>query len=85
MVSATEEVSLEESVLKLKELGNKEFKSGAWLKAAGLYSKAIKLDSNNHVLYSNRCAALLQLSKLTKALADAEMVIKIKPTWGKVS
>lgn len=68
----------------LKDLGNKEYKSGSYLKAAGLYTKAIKADPNNHVLYSNRCAALLQLSKITKALADAEMAIKINPTWGKV-
>ena len=71
--------------LKLKELGNKEYKCGAYLKAAGLYTKAIKKDPNNHVLYSNRCAALLQLSKISKALADAKMAIKIMPTWGKVS
>ena len=68
----------------LKDLGNKEYKAGAYLKAAGLYTKAIKADPTNHVLYSNRCAALLQLSKITKALADAEMAIKINPTWGKV-
>ena len=73
-----------EVALEFKELGNKEFKSGSYLKAAGLYSKAIKADPSNHVLYSNRCAALLQLSKVTKALADAETAISLKPTWGKV-
>ena len=34
---------------------------------------------------SNRSAAFLNLSKVTKALADAEMTIKLKPTWEKVS
>lgn len=34
---------------------------------------------------SNRAAALLQLDKLTKALEDAEMTIKLKPEWEKVN
>lgn len=33
---------------------------------------------------SNRSAAFLNLVKLTKALADAEMTIKLKPDWEKV-
>ena len=32
---------------------------------------------------SNRSAALLQLSKVQKALADAEACIKLRPTWEK--
>ena len=33
---------------------------------------------------SNRSAAFLQLSKVQKALADAETVVSLKPTWEKV-
>lgn len=36
-----------------KDQGNQEYKLGNWLKAAGLYTKAIKEDSGNGVLY--RC------------------------------
>jgi tetratricopeptide (TPR) repeat protein len=35
------------------------------------------------VLYSNRCEALLQLKKVSKALVDAEECIKLKPEWEK--
>ena len=33
---------------------------------------------------SNRSVAFLNLARLTKTLADAEMTIKLKPTWEKV-
>lgn len=67
----------------LKDQGNVQFKAANYLKAAALYTQAIKLDPDNAALYSNRSAAFLNLVKLTKALADAEMTIKLKPTWEK--
>jgi len=33
--------------------------------------------------FSNRAAAFLQLVKLSKALADAETTVKLKPEWEK--
>ena len=35
----------------LKDQGNDEYKKGNFLKAAGLYSKAIRQDPDNEVLY----------------------------------
>lgn len=67
----------------LKDKGNEFFKAGNYLKAAALYTQAIKLDPSNHALYSNRAAAFLHLVKLNKALADAEMTIKLSPQWEK--
>lgn len=67
----------------LKDQGNEQFKTGGYLKAAALYTQAIKLDPDNPTLYSNRAAAFLQLVKLNKALADAEMTVKLKPQWEK--
>ncbi|CAM0949047.1 unnamed protein product [Alopecurus aequalis] len=67
----------------LKDQGNEQFKSGSYLKAAALYTQAIKLDPDNAALYSNRAAAFLQLVKLNKALADADTTIKLKPEWEK--
>ncbi|CAI5987248.1 unnamed protein product [Closterium sp. NIES-64] len=67
----------------LKERGNAEFKAKNFLKAAALYTQAIKEAPDNHALYSNRSAAFLQLSKLTKALADAEAAIRLNPAWEK--
>lgn len=67
----------------LKEKGNEYFKAGNFLKAAALYTQAIKQDPNNSALYSNRAAAFLQLVKLNKALADAETTIALSPQWEK--
>ncbi|WOL07973.1 small glutamine-rich tetratricopeptide repeat-containing protein beta isoform X1 [Canna indica] len=67
----------------LKDQGNEFFKSGNYLKAAALYTQAIKLEHNNPTLYSNRAAAFLHLVKLNKALADAEMTITLNPQWEK--
>uniref|UniRef100_A0A061S0W4 Tetratricopeptide repeat protein 1-like n=1 Tax=Tetraselmis sp. GSL018 TaxID=582737 RepID=A0A061S0W4_9CHLO len=73
----------EDVVQVLKEQGNTEYKKQNFLKAAALYSRAIKEDPNNAVLFSNRAEALLQLKKVTKALQDAEECIKLKPDWEK--
>ena len=35
----------------LKDQGNAQFKSGSYLKAAALYTQAIKLDPDNAALY----------------------------------
>eukprot|EP00897_Mesotaenium_endlicherianum_P009467 jgi/Mesen1/8549/ME000484S07937 len=67
----------------LKDQGNAFFKSGNYLKAAAIYTQAIKNDPQNHALYSNRSAAFLHLSKVTKALADAETTIKLQPSFEK--
>ncbi|XP_021716935.1 serine/threonine-protein phosphatase 5-like [Chenopodium quinoa] len=69
--------------ISLKDQGNEFFKAGNYLKAAALYTQAIKKDPNNATLYSNRAAAFLNLVKLTKALADAEMTISLRPDWEK--
>ncbi|MCO5560023.1 hypothetical protein L7F22_013629 [Adiantum nelumboides] len=75
--------SSEEHAASLKDQGNSLFKAGNFLKAAALYTQAIKADSSNATLYSNRSAAFLSLLKVTKAFADAEMTIQLKPTWEK--
>lgn len=67
----------------LREQGNSFFKAGNYLRAAATYTHAIKEDPDNAALYSNRSAAFLHLSKITKALTDAEMAVKLKPEWDK--
>ncbi|CAK7327110.1 unnamed protein product [Dovyalis caffra] len=69
--------------ISLKDKGNEYYKAGNYLKAAALYTQAIKLDPSNPTLYSNRAAAFLQLVKLNKALADAETTITLNPQWEK--
>ncbi|RZC48924.1 hypothetical protein C5167_017351 [Papaver somniferum] len=72
-----------ESGTSLKDQGNEFFKAGNYLKAAAIYTQAIKKDPSNATLYSNRAAAFLHLVKLSKALADAETTITLNPEWDK--
>ncbi|KAG1670772.1 hypothetical protein FOA52_014000 [Chlamydomonas sp. UWO 241] len=72
-----------EQAVVLKNEANAEFAAGEFLKAAALYSKAIKLDVTNAALYSNRSIALLKLKKVSKALEDAEECIRLRPEWEK--
>ncbi|XP_043693435.1 U-box domain-containing protein 70 [Telopea speciosissima] len=67
----------------LKDQGNEFFKAGNYLKAAAVYTQALKKDPSNPTLYSNRAAAFLHLVKLNKALADAETTITLNPQWEK--
>ncbi|KAL3828793.1 hypothetical protein ACJIZ3_017595 [Penstemon smallii] len=69
--------------ISLKDQGNEFFKAGNYLKAAALYTQAIKQDPSNPTLYSNRAAAFLHLVKLNKALVDADTTISLKPDWEK--
>lgn len=67
----------------LKEKGNAALQEGKFLEAVDFYGQGINLDSNNHVLYSNRSAAYAKAGEYLKALEDAEMTVKLKPDWGK--
>ncbi|KAK6913978.1 Tetratricopeptide repeat 1, partial [Dillenia turbinata] len=77
------EAMAEAEAATLKDQGNEFFKAGNYLKAAALYTQAIKKDPSNPTLYSNRAAAFLNLVKLNKALADAETTISLDPQWEK--
>lgn len=66
-----------------KDEGNVHFKKGEFLKAAASYTKAIKAEPENHVFYSNRSQAFLKLSKVGKALEDAEKCISLAPQFVK--
>jgi stress-induced-phosphoprotein 1 len=66
-----------------KAQGNKAFASGDFQTAIDLFSKAIELDSTNHVLYSNRSAAYCSLKDYKSASADAEKTVQLKPDWAK--
>ncbi|RMZ57494.1 hypothetical protein APUTEX25_003737, partial [Auxenochlorella protothecoides] len=63
--------------------GNAAFSAGKFVEAADLFSQAIAVDPGNHVLYSNKSAALASLSKYDEALEAAEKVVALKPDWPK--
>lgn len=67
----------------LKDQGNELFQAGKTQESIVIYSQAIVLDPDNHVLYSNRCAAYMKSDSISKALHDAEKCIKLAPAWSK--
>ena len=62
------------SVNELKDQGNKAFQTKDYDTAIELFSKAIELDQNNFVLWSNRSAAKAGKKQWAAALDDAEQV-----------
>jgi stress-induced-phosphoprotein 1 len=64
-----------------KEKGNKEFSAGNFEQAIDFFTKAISIDPNDHVFYSNRSACYASLKDYEKALEDAEKCINLKPDW----
>jgi len=67
----------------LKEEGNKFFSAGDFEKAIDAWSRAITLDGDNHVLWSNRSAAYASVKDWSKALNDAKKTVELKPDWAK--
>eukprot|EP01064_Diplonema_japonicum_P022531 TRINITY_DN3246_c1_g1_i5.p1 TRINITY_DN3246_c1_g1~~TRINITY_DN3246_c1_g1_i5.p1 ORF type:complete len:444 (+),score=82.33 TRINITY_DN3246_c1_g1_i5:523-1854(+) len=80
---------------KHRKQGLEEFKKGNFVSAVRYFTQAIDLDITNHVLISNRSAALCkQAAHATtslsaapnlyrQALADADRCISLAPEWGK--
>lgn len=67
----------------LKSQGNAAFSSGDHVLAIKKFSEALEIDTNNHVLYSNRSAAYSSSKDYAKALEDAEQAIACRPSWSK--
>ena len=64
-----------------KAKGNACLQAKEFTTAISWYTAAIEKDGTNHVFYSNRSAAHLNLGDATAA--DAESCIKVKPDWAK--
>lgn len=63
---------------------NAACQGGDYAKAVALYSDALQLDPTNHILYSNRSAALVKMGQFTQALQDATRARELNPKWPKV-
>lgn len=70
-------------VARLKEEGNELFKGGNFIEAHEKYSEALKHDSLNSVIYSNRSLTSIKLKNYELALSDALECIKHNPGWSK--
>ena len=66
-----------------KNLGNEAFQKGEIEVAIDYYSRAIELDPENYVFYSNRSAAYMKNDSKSKALKDAEKCVELAPNWSK--
>jgi len=67
----------------LKAEGNKLYAAKDFTGAVEKFTEAIKLEPENHVLYSNRSGAYLSLRDYSHALEDAKKTTEIKPDWSK--
>ena len=56
---------------------------GRFEQAVQSYTEAIELDGKNHVFYSNRSAAYMNLGKKDEALKDAKKCTSLNPGWWK--
>lgn len=66
-----------------KAQGNAHLQKKEFDEAIAAYTKAIELDSTDHVFFSNRSAAYLSKGDATNALADGEKCVEISPSWPK--
>jgi tetratricopeptide (TPR) repeat protein len=67
-------MDIKERVAKLKEEGNQAFFKERYNEAIEAYSKAILLEPQNAILYTNRASAYIKIKEYDKALEDAETV-----------
>ncbi|OCF38498.1 stress-induced-phosphoprotein 1 [Kwoniella heveanensis CBS 569] len=67
----------------IKAEANKAFSAKDYVTAAKLYSDAIAIDPENHVLYSNRSASKAGQKDWAGALEDAEKCIELSPSFAK--
>ena len=66
-----------------KTKGNELFSAKDFPAAVEAFSKAIELDANNHVLYSNRSACYASMQQYDEAVDDAEKCVSLSPAWSK--
>jgi tetratricopeptide (TPR) repeat protein len=70
-------------VEELKAEGNALFAAGDNLGAVEKFTECIELDESNHVFFSNRSAANLNLKRTRDAVADAQECTNLKRDWPK--
>lgn len=64
-----------------KEAGNKLYTEGNFGEALESYNRAVELEPQECVHYSNRSACYFSMGRLPEALQDAETCIRLKADW----
>lgn len=80
-INDQEEWQLQSNILKDK--GNDAFKRGDNKEAIDFYTKAIEMDPDNHIFYSNRSAAYMKEDYISKAFHDGLKCVELAPKWSK--
>merc|ERR1719181_2114869 len=83
MNAIAERMARQRESLEAKERAIEAFNEQNYKASVDLLKKAIKLDPENHIFYSNRAAAYMALEQYDKALADSDECIRLQPTWAK--
>lgn len=72
---------------RMKEEGNKEYKSGRWQAAVDKYSEALEIDplnkGTNSKIMQNRALCLIKLKDYKGAISDCEKAISLDPAYTK--
>lgn len=76
--------SRRQTFLDIVRQSNASCESGDYQTAVALYCEALKIDPDNHILYSNRSAAYIKLGQFARALQDALKARDLNPKWSKV-
>lgn len=63
---------------------NAACQNGDFATSVALYTDALSLDPANHILYSNRSAALVKMGRFEQALQDAIRARELNSQWPKV-
>ncbi|CAI2181311.1 8752_t:CDS:2 [Funneliformis geosporum] len=71
------------AALVIRQEGNKFFKEGYWKEAIDKYTKAIYLDPNDHLSYTNRATTYSKMKNYTAAIKDCKESIRIEPEYAK--
>ena len=76
-------MSTSDQAERYKSQGNAALAGGMFSEAVDLYTKAIHLDPDNSVYFSNRSAAYASLKRFKEALDDANEVVGLRADWVK--
>eukprot|EP01130_Rhizamoeba_saxonica_P002475 TRINITY_DN12269_c0_g1_i1.p1 TRINITY_DN12269_c0_g1~~TRINITY_DN12269_c0_g1_i1.p1 ORF type:complete len:575 (+),score=183.54 TRINITY_DN12269_c0_g1_i1:27-1751(+) len=73
----------QEQALELKNEGNEYLKQNNLDAAIDCYTRAIELDGQNHIFFSNRSAAYAKKNDFVNSLKDAQEAVSISPKYAR--